>query len=510
VNKMITDGDFSILSGPFQGNFESLRTFQCPDWFKDAKFGIWAAWGPQSVPMYGDWYARNMYVEGSDQYNYHCRKYGHPSEFGYKDIISQWKAEKFDPEGLMKLFVEAGAQYFAVQAMHHDNFDNFDSKYQPRFNSVVMGPKRDIVGEWQVVAKKYGLPFGISEHLAASYGWFASSKGCDVKGKYKGVPYDGNDPEYGDLYYEGNNGYDIWRDGWITKNEEFHKHWFLRIKDLIDKYKPDMLYSDSALPFEQYKTFNEITVNFEQDQASKGSLEVFKYGLDIVAHLYNTSAANNNGKNKAVYTQKLKNPDVFSIGVLDIERSQENKITENYWQTDTSVGDWFYNVRDKYKPWNVIMETLIDVASKNGNLLLDVTQKPDGTLDFECEYILKKLGQWMSINSEGIFGTRHWRKCSEGVSGYKKAGVFEENAVDWKPGDVRFTYKDNTVYGFLMRWPGNMAIIRSLPSTKENVSSVTLLGYGNVEFKQNGAGLIVSLPDKEPSEFVSCIKISLK
>jgi len=484
MEKMITKGDFSITSGPFEGNFESLRKFECPTWFMDAKFGIWSHWGPQSVPMFGDWYARQLYEEGSDQYRYHCRTYGHPSKFGYKDIAKMWKAENFDPEGLMKLFVDAGAHYFVAQAMHHDNFDNFDSKYQPRFNSVKMGPRRDIVGEWQVAAQNNNLPFGVTEHLAASYGWFGTSKGCDVSGAYKGVPYDGNDNEFQDLYYTGNNDYKLWQDGWLNENEEFHKHWFLRIKDLIDKYKPDLLYSDSALPFGQY-------------------------GLDAVAHLYNTSVNKNNGKNMAVYNQKDTNPDVFSIGVLDIERSQEDKITKYYWQTDTSLGDWFYNVKDVYKPWNVVMETIIDIASKNGNILLNVLQRPDGTLDEECTFILKKLAEWMKINSEGIFGTRSWRECNEGSSGFKHTGTLEEKAVEWKAGDMRFTCKDNNIYIFLMRWPGNMAIIKSLNLNKEKVKSVSLLGFGEVKFVQNGAGLIVSLPGKEPSEFVSCLKISL-
>lgn len=484
MSKMITEGDFSIASGPFQGTFESLRNFQCPEWFKDAKFGIWSHWGPQSVPMFGDWYARRMYEEGSDQYRYHCRKYGHPSNFGYKDIAALWKAENFDAEGLMKLFVAAGAKYFTAQAMHHDNFDNFNSTYQPRFNSVAMGPKRDIVGEWQAAAKKYNLPFGLTEHLGASYGWFGTSKDCDVNGKYRGIPYDGTLEDYEDLYYSSNNGYNLGTDGWLTQNEAFHKHWFLRIKDVIDKYKPDLLYSDSAVPFG-------------------------KYGLDIVAHLYNTSAALNGGVNQAVYNQKDKNPEIFSIGILDIERSQEDKITEYYWQTDTSIGDWFYNVKDHYKPWNVILESIIDITSKNGNILLNVVQKPDGTLDEECEYTLKKLAEWMTINGEGIFGTRHWHKSGEGDGGFKKTGGFDEKAVTWQPGDVRYTIKGNTLYAFLMRWPGNMAILKSLPDVKGKVHAVSLLGFGEVKYTQNGAGLMVTLPDKMPSEFVNCLKITL-
>lgn len=481
---MLIKGDYFIKNGPFRGSLESLRKFKCPSWFMDAKFGIWSHWGPQSVPMYGDWYARNMYIEGSDQYRYHCRKYGHPSKFGYKDIVNLWKAENFNAEELMELFVDAGAKYFVAQGMHHDNFDNFNSTYQPRFNSLAMGPQKDIVGEWQMAANKYGLPFGVTEHLGASYGWFGTSKDCDLNGMYKGVPYDGNENQVTDLYYQGNNGYDLWKNGWLTENEAFQRHWFLRVKDLIDKYKPDFLYSDSVLPFGQY-------------------------GIDIVAHLYNTSAEKNGGENNAVYTQKDTNPDIFSVGILDIERSQEDKITDYYWQTDTSIGDWFYNVRDIYKPWNVIMETLVDIASKNGNLLLNVVQKPDGTIDDECRYTLEMLAKWMKINGEGIFETRPWRVSGEGTGGYKKTGGFDEQTVNWNPGDIRFTYKDSTIFAFLMRWPGETGIIRALPVTKEQVKEVTLLGVGNVEYTQTGAGLVVKLPKAEPSEFVSCLKISI-
>ena len=210
----------------FEATFESLKKYECPDWFRDAKFGIWSHWGPQSVPMCGDWYARNMYIQGTDQYDYHFRTYGHPSKFGYKDICKLWKAEKFDPDALMEKYYKAGARYFVAQASHHDHFFNFDSKLN-RFNSVNIGPHKDICGMWKEAAKKYNLPFGMTEHLAASFAWWRSNKGCDSFGPYTGVPYDGNDPEYRDFYHD--NYEHVAKPGeedkwvWLTENEEFHK-----------------------------------------------------------------------------------------------------------------------------------------------------------------------------------------------------------------------------------------------------------------------------------------------
>lgn len=460
--------DLEIASGPFAPTWESLRQFHCPDWFRDAKLAFWSHWGPQSVPMYGDWYARHMYVEGHDQYRHHWRVYGHPSETGYKDIIPLWKAEKFDPEGLMHLFAEAGAKYFVGQAMHHDNFDNFDSAHN-RWNSVNIGPKKDIVGLWQKAARAHGLPFGLSEHLGASFNWWGDNKGSDKSGPYAGVPYDGSATAFGDLYYR-NDGYSLEK-GWYTDNAEFSRHWFQRIKDVIDKYQPDLLYSDGGVPF---------------DEA----------GLKIIAHLYNTSAARHGGVNQAVYNQKDTTPNVYTVGVLDIERGQLEDIAEYPWQTDTSVGDWFYNVRDVYKTTGQVLETLVDIVSKNGNMVLNIPQRPDGTIDEECEFLLKQMAAWMAVNGEGIFGSRPWNVAGEGLSS-AAAGAFKESAVDWSPEDFRFTRKGETLYAYQMRWPSNgRAVIRSLASGQtRQVSRVRLLGFGDVAFEQTADGLQISLPE---------------
>ncbi|MGY0036624.1 alpha-L-fucosidase [Pedobacter sp. NJ-S-72] len=238
----------SINKGPFTPTDESLKEYKYPEWFRDAKFGIWAHWGPQAVPRQGDWYAKNMYVEGSQQNKYHVAHYGTPSRFGYKDIIIPlWKAEKWDPEKLMALYKRAGAKYFVSMGSHHDNFFLWNSKIH-RWNAVNMGPHKDVVGLWQKAAKKEGLKFGVSEHLAASYTWYQSAHKADTAGQYKEVPYDGNDPQYADLYHTkaapGDN-------DWLTTNPAWMKEWYADVKELVDTYHPDLLYSDSKLPFDE-------------------------------------------------------------------------------------------------------------------------------------------------------------------------------------------------------------------------------------------------------------------
>ena len=458
----------SIERGPFEPTWESLRTYQCPDWFRDAKLGIWSHWGPQSVPMVGDWYARNIYIEGHEHYRHHWRVYGHPSKVGYKDIVKLWKAEKFDPEGLMELYVAAGAKYFVAQAVHHDNFDNWDSTHN-KWNAVNMGPKKNIVGLWQAAARKHGLPFGLSEHLGATFSWFSVNKGMDKQGPYAGVPYDGSDPDYEDFYLPNQQEYQLKMGPWYTENPWWHKHWFLRIKDLIDQHQPDLLYSDGGLPFDIY-------------------------GLHIVAHLYNSSAKRHRRQNQAVYTHKDRNPSVAAIGVLDIERGVEPDIIPYPWQTDTCVGSWFYNVRATYKTPKQVIEMLVDIVSKNGNLLLNIPQRPDGTLDDECRYILDRMARWIKVNGEGIYGTRSWKVSGEGPTTIE-GGAFKEREMAWTTQDFRFTTKGNKVYVFLMSWPEDRKVlVRSLALDQtKRIVAVKLLGRDEMlSFEQGNTGYLSS------------------
>lgn len=469
-----------IAPGPFKPAMDSLLHYAYPTWFRDAKFGIWAHWGPQSVPMDGDWYARNLYIQGSGQYNDHVQRFGHPTKLGYKDIIPLWKAEKWDPARLMKLYKKAGAKYFVSMGSHHDNFFLWNSKLH-RWNAVRMGPHKDVVGTWQREAKKNGLRFGVSEHLGASFTWFQPSHGSDKTGPLAGVPYDGADPAYADLYHEPAAPGDT---GWYSTNPKWQHEWYSEIKELVDNYHPDLLYSDGGLPFG-----NEV-------------------GLSMIAHFYNQDAARHGGKTEVVYTCKQ---DSGGRWVQDLERGVMGKVNPFPWQTDTSIGDWFYNRNWKYQPVSWVVDTLVDVVSKNGNLLLNVVQRPDGTIDPEVERMLKQMADWISIHKEAIYGSRPWLVYGEGDVSVR-GGSFNENMA-YSSHDIRFTTQGHTLYAFSLAYPADgKLLIRSLAKTgdlKQNrILKVRLLGYpGKLTWSQDRNGLLVNVPKTGPSALTAGLRI---
>jgi alpha-L-fucosidase len=484
--------------GPFQPTWESLAAYKCPEWFRDAKFGIWAHWGPQCVPMAGDWYARKMYIEGGKEYDSHLKTYGHPSKSGYKDIIPLWKAEKFDPDRLMALYKAAGARYFVSMGVHHDNFDLWNSKHHS-WNAVRMGPKRDIVGEWQKAAHKQGLRFGVSEHLGASYTWFQVSRGSDRRGPLAGVPYDGAGPKWQEFYHPAAKPGDT---AWYSTDVEWAKEWSRRITDLVDQYQPDLLYSDGALPFKEV-------------------------GRSLLAHYYNTNIARHGGKLEAVYNLKdwRNNPGhgdyIEGIGVQDVERGGLSAIKPAPWQTDTAIGDWFYNKDWKAKdtgtmyrsaPW--VIHTLVDVVSKNGNMLLNVIQRPDGSLDPEVERLLAGVTTWMKVNGEAIHSTRPWAIHGEGQT-QTAAGHFNEDFA-FSAADIRFTQsKDGrALYAVALGRPaGGQLRIQALRKPSGNggnqIDRVQLLGYdGRIAFQQTAEALLVTLPAQALSPIACTLKIA--
>ena len=482
----------------FSPTFDSLRTYSAPAWFRDAKFGIWSHWGPQSVPMFGDWYARNMYIQGTPQYEYHLRHYGHPSKFGYKDLCALWKAERFDPEALIARYYKAGARYLMTQATHHDHFFNYGSSIN-RMNSVNVGPKKDILALWKAAADKYGMPFGLSEHLGASFSWWRVNKGCDKTGPYAGVPYDGNDPAYQDFYHanqEHGTENPIACEPWYTDNPKFREYWLRCVSEMIDLFKPELLYTDGVLPFGDHWMS-------DREQAPIRE-ETYRLGLEAVARLYNASIEKH-GENRAVYLQKDRRPEIYSVGVLDIEKSQLPGIMPEPWHTDTCIGNWFYDVRDPYKTPEQIIEMLADIISKNGVMLLNILQRPDGSIDDDAVYILDKIGDWFAVNSEAVYGTRPWRVFGEGETRVKIDGFTEEKTA-WNRSDFRFTQKDGAVYAFMMGAAGGDTVaLRSF--AEQPVSSVELLGVGPVPFSQELGVLLVRLPDRLPSICANVLKI---
>jgi len=486
-----------IAAGPFEGTRASLRAYKIPDWFRDAKFGIWAHWGPQSAVEYGDWYARNMYMQGEKQYEYHLKTYGHPSKFGFKDTIPAWKAEKFDPDYLMGLYKKAGAKYFMSMGVHHDNFDLWDSKFNP-WNAVKMGPRKDIVGMWKQAAQKHGLKFGISDHLWISYKWFSTSKGSDKTGPFAGAAYDGADPKNFEYYGKCEEVFRNleWQENWIP--EVWKQHWFDRIKDLVDRYEPDLLYCDGHMPFEEH-------------------------GLSILAHLYNKSAGQHGGVTQAVYTSKRPEDSAEGTGicVFDVERGVVESIWPSPWQTDTCIGDWHYNKEriGNYKSPKTVIDLLVDIVSRNGNLMLNFPLPASGMLDSDELTVLDGITRWMAVNSEGIYATRPWKIFGEGPStdGAKSkegAAFNEEKRKDMTCEDVRFTTKGKTLYAFIMGWPdnGGQVVIRPLGSggshREATIADVQLLGHGKVEFQRVAEGLRIMLPGRQPGDYAFTFKIS--
>jgi alpha-L-fucosidase len=470
----------AIAPGPFSASKESLGKYVCPEWFRDAKLGIWAHWGPQAVPMFGDWYARHLYVQGHAQYKDHLEHFGHPTRLGYKDIIPLWKAEKWEPDRLMGLYKKAGARYFVSMGVHHDNFDLWNSTHQ-KWNAVKMGPRRDVVGDWQKAARHHGLRFGVSEHLGASFTWFQDSHKADKTGPLAGVPYDGADPKYQDLYHWPAAADDT---GWYSKDPRWHRAWFARIRDLVDQYHPDLLYTDGGVPFG-----NEV-------------------GLSLIAHLYNTGTRPG-GAPDVVYTCKQASDGSW---VEDLERGVMPGIRPFPWQTDTSIGDWYYNRNWKYRGAAWIVQMLVDIVSKNGNLLINVVQRPDGSLDPEAEQALAELASWVAVNGEGIFETRPWLVHGEGPV-RAKGGHFKEDFA-YTARDVRFTTsKDGgTLYAFVMGWPaeGKVAIraLGNYAGVTGKVGSVELLGHeGPLKWSHEADGLSVTLPDRKPGAHAVALRI---
>ena len=519
----VTENDEPMMKGKFQATWESLENYQVPEWFRDAKFGIWAHWGPQCVEGTGDWMARSLYLEGSYEYNYHVEHYGHPSEVGFKDIIPLFKAEKWDPDKLLGFYKKIGAQYFFALGNHHDNFDLWDSKYHS-WNSVNMGPKKDILDGWAKAARKHGLHFGVSLHGDHAWTWYEPSQRHDKNGPKKGIPYDGKltkedgngkwwegyDPQ--ELYAQNHplseNSWDNgaihsqwgWGNGVCTPTQEYCTDFYNRTLDVINRYNPDLLYFDvTVLPF----------------------YPISDAGLKIAAHFYNHSMDTHEGNLEAVMLGKILNEEQRKALVWDVERGAPNQIMPEPWQTCTCLGGWHYNTgiyeQGHYKSAANVVKLLMDVVSKNGNLLLSVPLRADGTFDEKEEAILNEFGAWMDINKEAIYSTRPWKIFGEGPiadSDIKlNAQGFNEGAYgNATAQEIRFTQTEKSLYVTLLAWPEEKkAVIKSLSEGNElypaEIKNIELLGYGEVEFSRTPEALIIELPEKVLNQIAPVFKI---
>jgi alpha-L-fucosidase len=488
--------DLPIQPGPFKAAGSSLDEYNCHDWFRDAKFGTWAHWGAQSQACYGDWYARNMYIEGHRQYKYHCAKYGHPSKVGFKDIIPTWKAERFDPKAILRLYKQAGAKYFFSMGVHCDNFDLWNSRHH-RWNSVAIGPKKDIVGLFREAARGEGLRFGVSEHVWGSYNWFATNKGADKQGPLAGVPYDGNDPANYDLYHPP---HPIAPKPWAEQgngSEAWKLQWFTRVKDLIDQCDPDLLYAD-------------------------GPIVLGDYGRSLVAHYYNQSVRRRGSKVDVVFTSKKRSDCEAGTCVLDVERGVVDDIWPRPWQTDTCLGDRHYNTEAKYKSPKTVIDLLVDIVSRNGNLLLNVPLPGSGQPDDQELKIVSAITDWMRVNSEAIYAARPWKIFGEGPGIRKtdpKAGMVgtpehfnERNRTELTSADARFTTKGGTLFAFVMGWDPKEIVIPALAAARQlytrRIGNVELLGSkAPLKWKLTAEGLRIEAPPQKPCEHAVCLRI---
>ena len=508
-----------IAAGPFKPDWNSLTNYRTPDWFRDAKFGIWAHWGPQCEPEHGDWYARSMYIQGNGDYKSHLVEYGHPSTNGFKEVIHQWKAANFDPDRLLKFYKDNGAKYFMALANHHDNFDLFDSKYQS-WNSVALGPQKDLIGGWAKAARKNGLRFAVSVHCSRAWSWYEVAQGADTNGPLAGVPYDGKltkaegrglwwdglDPQelYAQNHQPGRKLAWSWNpaEGSSTPDAAYMEKFFKRTRQLWDDYHPDQIYfDDSVLPF------NGVT-----DEV----------GLNLAAHFYNSSIQLH-GKNEAVMNNKKLSDLQREAMVYDIERGKAENILPQPWQTDTCIGSWHYNQdifkKHQYKSAASVVRMLADIVSKNGNLMLSVPLQRDGQPDADEIKIVSEIGAWLKVDGEAIYATRPWKIFGEGPSTVteEKGHFGGQSDVQKKPftaEDIRFTQsKDGKeLYAIVLEIPKDGEVtVKSLATGSANwpapIGSVRLVGGGKLKFTRDGAGLHVSLPEKFAGKIALALKI---
>ena len=454
-----------VAAGPYSADWKALgRAYIAPSWWRDAKFGAWAHWDPQSMPEQGDWYARGMYMEGKPQYEFHIKHFGHPSEYGYKDICHNWVIDRWHPEELMNLYVEMGARYFMAMGCHHDNFDCFDSKYQP-WNSVHVGPKVDIVGTWEKVARKHGMRFGIGFHdtPARTWGQFMPVRySSDKTGSMKGVPYDalqtvldgngewweGMDPV--NLYGAAHNLQD-------PLHSPFANQFMWRVDDAITKYHPDVIYFDEHAGDSQVDLGVHMGLGF--------------LAPPLIANYYNKSLRWNDGKMEAVVNLKgvggrynsFQNtpellPDVDRSLVKSTEAIIEPEIMAYTFQTETSISDWHYRTGQKYMDAQSVINLLMQNVCRNGTMLLNLTQHGRGDLDPEVVQTAKDVGAWLKLNGEAVYSSRPFE-------------VYGENGVC-------YTRNKGNVYATLLDWSGGPVTLKSLRSggaTLGEVSKVELL-----------------------------------
>ena len=517
--------DIPITEGPFQPNWESIEKNYpgTPQWLRDAKVGFWVHFGPQSYGESGDWYARNLYKPGHIAYKNHLERYGHPSKVGYKDVLKDWNPSQLDPEKLTELYHKAGARFLMIQGVHHDNYDLWNSRYQP-WNSVNIGPKRDLLKEWADACRKHDMNYGVTFHHEYTWWWWQTAFGSDTEGEYAGVPYDGHltledgkgqwwegyDPrllygvdlrEYESVVENMFTGWSPPKPGIISNHLDYAQwyvtQWALRIMDVVANYDPDFIYTDGTV---QGPFTGDGTGTFYKSNAMQ----------TVMADYYNRTLKNR-GEVNTFSIIKFRKPTNGSVTTEEFG-FPDHINTSQPWIRETPVGDWFYAPGFVYNP-DMMIHLIIEAISRDGNAAINICLRPDGSIEEECVKMLEAVGEWMAINGEAVYGSKAWTTLGEGeiIRGKLKSqpgGKLGKHHAEFpfNAQDIRFTVgKNGSIYAFCMAAPepGQTLRIQSmgkaaghLPEAKE----VSLLGYeGKLEWKQTNEALEIVCPQEIPS-----------
>jgi alpha-L-fucosidase len=484
---VLKEVDNTIRQGPFRADWQSLQKYDVPEWYRDAKFGIFIHWGVYSVPAFGDeWYPRMMYVEGSKEYKHHIATYGPQSKFGYKDFIPSFRAEKFDPAAWAHLFRESGAKYVVPVFEHHDGFAMYDSSLSD-WTAVKMGPHRDLVGDLAKAVRAEGLHLGASSHRVEHNFYL---------GVGRTIPADVNDPEFAAFYgpahtwLEAPKGAPL-SDDFTFVSKAWTDDWLARSAEIVQKYHPEIMWFDWWI----------------------GQPSVREDLARFAAFYYNASLKY--GDHAGVINYKYFAMEEHSA-ILDVERGQLSDIRPLPWQTDTSVSNrsWGYIQDDTFKSPEFIVHQLVDIVSKNGNLLLNIGPRSDGTIPDEEQRILLDVGAWLKVNGEAIYGTRPWKVYGEGPTKVADGAFRDTDTAFYTPEDFRFTQNNGVLYAIELEWPANHeAVVHNLtPAMLEGgkqIQSIQMLGSQvNLSFEQRADGLHVRLPEQPIGKFAYALRIN--
>jgi alpha-L-fucosidase len=512
--------DFPVTPGPFKPTWKSIEANYpgTPDWLREAKFGLWVHFGPQSAGKSGDWYARKLYDPGKPAYKNHLENYGHPSEVGYKEVLRDWNPDRLDPEKLVEIYKDAGVRFLIIQGVHHDQFDSWDSKYQP-WNSVNIGPKRDLIGEWETAARKADIRFGITFHHEYAWWWYQTAFESDTEGHKAGVPYDGHltladgkgqwweglDPrmlyginllEYKDVASAAHHSYRPPNPGIFHRHLDFAewyaKWWALRIMDAVDKYQPDFIYTDGTV--QQPFSGNGTGTGYKCDAMQR-----------VIADFYNKTLARR-GKVDVFSIVKFRGKTNGTVNTAEGGHFGEIKIDQD-WIGEAAVGDWFYRPGFTYSA-DAVIRYILEQVSRDGTVGLSVALLPDGSLDDGSAKMLKEVGQWMRLNGEGIYGSRAWDTLGEGANG--RLNVLRKGFIGagqarqhFSTSDFRFTVgKDGCLYAYCLAVPkaGEKLRIPSLGSDSAllagSITAVEMLGHnGELNWTQADDALHITCPE---------------